>query len=205
MADFHVLGIDPGFASIGWSVVRLDGQGEALVAVGVIRTEKSAAKRNVRASEDNLERAKEIAAELRALIDQYRVQLICAETMSYPRNSAAAAKMAMCWGVLAALAHQYGVPIAQATPQEVKKAVTGKKDASKEEVQEAVKRLYPVLAEAVTRNGGPYVLRDVPRSLWEHPYDATAAVVACRESEVFLLARRMASCADSTRSSSPAT
>lgn len=199
MSDFFVLGVDPGFASIGWSVLRVYQSDEIPVAVGVIRTEKSSAKRKVRASEDNLERAKEIAAELRALIEQHQIKLICAETMSYPRNSAAAAKMAMCWGVLAALAGEYDLPITQATPQEVKKAVTGKKDASKEEVQEGVKRLYPALAEAVTKNGGPYILRDVPRSLWEHPYDATAAVVACRESEVFLLARRMASCAGSTR------
>lgn len=195
---FHVLGIDPGFASVGWAVFRVGASSELPVALGVIRTEKSSAKRNVRASEDNLERAKEIAAELRKLISTYEVKLICAETMSYPRNAAAAAKMAMCWGVLAATALQYDIPITQATPQEVKKAVTGKKDASKEEVQEAVKRLYPPLAENVTKSGGPYILREVPRSLWEHPYDATAAMVACRESEVFLLARRMASCVEST-------
>ena len=205
MTEFFVLGIDPGFASIGWSVIRMDASGESLVELGVIRTEKSTAKRNVRASEDNLERAKEIAQELRALIDKYRVQLICAETMSYPRNSSAAAKMAMCWGVLAALAGQYNIPIAQATPQEVKKAVTGKKDASKEEVQEAVRALFTSLQGGEAKHGGPYVLRAVPRSLWEHPYDATAAVIACRESEVFLLARRMVSCAASTKSSSPAT
>lgn len=205
MADFHVLGIDPGFASIGWSVVRIAATGEHLVDLGVIRTEKSAAKRNVRASEDNLERAKEIALEIQDLIGKYRIQLVCAETMSYPRNSSAAAKMAMCWGVMAAIAQQHKIPIAQATPQEVKKAVTGRKDASKEEVQEAVRGLFQPLQGAEAKHGGPYILRAVPRSLWEHPYDATAAVVACRESEVFLLARRMASCADSTRSSSPAT
>lgn len=199
MADFFVLGIDPGFASIGWAVLKLTATGEQPVEMGVIRTEKSTAKRNVRASEDNLERAKEIATELRTLIDKYRVQLICAETMSYPRNSSAAAKMAMCWGVLAALAGQYNIPIAQATPQEVKKAVTGKKDASKDEVQEAVRTLFPELQGGEAKHGGPYILKAVPRSLWEHPYDATAAVIACRQSEVLLLARRMASCAESTR------
>lgn len=199
MSDCFVLGVDPGFASVGWSVLKLLPSGEELVEMGVIRTEKSAAKRNVRASEDNLERAKEIAAAFQTLIDKYRVQLICAETMSYPRNSSAAAKMAMCWGVLAALAHQYGIPIAQATPQEVKKAVTGRKDSSKEEVQEAVRSLFPVLQGGEAKHGGPYILRAVPRSLWEHPYDATAAVVACRQSEVLLFARRVASCEASTK------
>ena len=62
--------------------------------MGVIRTEKSSAKRQVRASEDNLDRAKEIAEEIQKLVKDYNIQLICAETMSYPRNSSAAAKMA---------------------------------------------------------------------------------------------------------------
>lgn len=185
----YVLGIDPGFASIGYAVVRL-GQTLDVVRAGVIRTQKSSAKRNVRASEDNLERAKEIAEEIQGLLRDFDVKLVCAETMSYPRNSAAAAKMAMCWGVIAAVAHQHGLPVAQATPQEVKKSVTGKKDASKEDVQKAVVALFPPIVG---------LLDDTPRSLWEHPYDALAAINACASSEVFLLARRMASGASSAR------
>lgn len=178
----YVLGLDPGFASIGFAVVRL-GQTLEVVKVGVIRTKKSDAKRNVRASEDNLERAKEIAEAIQELLREYDFKLVCAETMSYPRNSAAAAKMAMCWGVLAAVSQQHGLPVAQATPQEVKKAVCNKRDASKEDVQKAVTTLFPSI-------GG--LLDDTPRSMWEHPHDALAAVVACASSEVFLLARRMA-------------
>jgi crossover junction endodeoxyribonuclease RuvC len=187
-----VLGIDPGFASIGYSVVDVLEDRLAVISMGVIRTEKSSKKTGIRASDDNLNRAKEISRELATLIDHHHITVICAETMSYPRNASAAAKMAMCWGVLATLADRYNLPITQASPQEIKKAVCGKKDASKEEVQEAVRTMFPVTAEGVTKQGCPYILREVPRSLWEHPFDALAAVVACRESEVLLLARRMA-------------
>lgn len=187
--SLYVLGLDPGFASIGYAVVELASMQP--VQAGVIRTKKSDAKRNVRASEDNLERAKEIAEEIQGLLKQYDIKLVCAETMSYPRNSAAAAKMAMCWGVLAGISQQHGLPVAQATPQEVKKAVCQKRDASKEDVQKAVTKLFPSI-------GG--LLDDTPRSMWEHPHDALAAVVACASSEVFLLARKMAGpCEASTK------
>lgn len=197
--DVHVLGIDPGFASVGCAILKLTPQGEVPILMEVIRTEKSAAKRNVRASDDNLERAKEIVTHLRRLVTTFDVRIICAETMSFPRNASAAAKMAICWGLLAAVASEHGIPVVQASPQEIKKAVCGRKDASKEDVQTALQARYPLLAESVTKNGGPSILRDVPRSLWEHPYDAAAAVIACRDSEVFLLARRMVSCADSIK------
>lgn len=195
MSDLYVLGLDPGFASVGYAVVRITRDSEQPVKLGIIRTEKSSGKRNVRASDDNLERAKEIAAELQAIVRQYDVKLICAETMSYPRNAAAAAKMAMCWGVLAALAHQHSIPVAQATPQEVKKALCHKKDASKEEVQEAVRRVFTGFFSEEVKPGVPLPLSNIPKSLWEHPCDALATVVACRESEVLLLVRRMAPCA----------
>ena len=184
-----VLGIDPGFASIGCAVFQLTTETEVPVLLEVVRTSKSSAKRNVRASDDNLDRAREIAAEFQRIIAAYDIRLICAETMSFPRNASAAAKMAICWGVIAALAHQHGIPVVQASPQEVKKALCGKKDASKEEVQEAVRSRYSALRSE--DNDTPAALRGIPRSLWEHPFDAAAAVVACRDSDVFQLARKM--------------
>jgi Holliday junction resolvasome RuvABC endonuclease subunit len=159
--------------------------------MGLIRTEKANKKAKTRASEDNLVRAKEISAELATLIDRHHISIICAETMSYPRNAAAAAKMAMCWGVIATLADRYNLPVTQASPQEIKKALCGKKDASKEDVQSAIYSLYPVTDSRVTNCIKTDILRGVPPSMREHPFDALAAVVACKESEVLLLARRM--------------
>mgnify|MGYP006274615547 CR=1 FL=1 len=191
----YILGIDPGFASVGYAVVALGDvpTNDHPVRMGVVRTQKANEKRKVRASEDNLERAKEIAKEIQTILTLYPTSLICAETMSYPRNSAAAAKMAICWGILAAVAQQRGIAITQASPQEVKKAVCGKKDASKDEVKAAMNAMFP--AELTGSMG---LCANIPASVQEHPYDALAAVLACRDSEVFLLARRMATCAAST-------
>ena len=197
MNPIRVLGVDPGFASIGYAVFEVYRDSERVVDAGLIATTKSDAKRKVRASEDNLERAKEIFSALDGLAERWGVTAVCAETMSFPRNSAAAAKMAMCWGVLAAIVQKRGLALAQASPQEVKKASCGKKDASKEEVPTSVGSRYPEIQNCV---------KGVAPSRREHPYDAAATVVACLGSEVLLLARKVApSCEVSTASSSRAT
>lgn len=60
---------------------------------------------------------------------------ICAESMSFPRFASAAAKMAMAWGGL--VTTWYAPPICQASPQEIKRALCGRADASKLDVEQA--------------------------------------------------------------------
>ena len=200
----YVLGIDPGFASIGLCIVAIGPNpvDDRPVRMALFRTSKSSAKRKVRASDDNLERAKEIAQWLQTMVKTYDVKIICAETMSFPRSASVAAKMAMCWGVIAAISAREKIPVSQASPQEIKKTMCQNKSASKEEVQASLNLLFR--ADLV---GPESVLTEsrIPGSQLEHPYDALAAVVACRDSAEVLLLRRMVECAVSTESSSRAT
>jgi crossover junction endodeoxyribonuclease RuvC len=180
-----ILGLDPGFATLGYSLVSLTSTGELVRELGVIKTEKSGKKREVRASDDNVRRAREIYDSLKVLTSKIEpVCAICAEAMSFPRQASVAAKVAMCWGVIASIAVLRNIPILQASPQEVKKLVTGNKSASKEDVQAALKARYP----------GPPVDSpnpSFPATQAEHPYDALGAVVACLESDVIRMARQV--------------
>ena len=175
----YVLGLDPGFASLGYALVALHPVRETILSMGVIRTSKSTAKQGVLAADDNLRRARE----LWSLINQQltAVEVICAESMSFPRNSQAAAKVAMSWGVIAALAEQRGLPIVQASPQAIKKSLCGVKSASKEEVQAALTARYGALP----------LDPKVPKGEHEHAFDALAAVVCCLDSEVLRMARKL--------------
>jgi len=185
-----VLGLDPGFACIGYAVVELPSEGgERPINMGVFRTEKSSKKQKVFASDDNVRRAREIYLFLRDLATDGAcgpVSAICAETMSFPRSSSVAAKMAMCWGAIAALSEQFNIPVIQASPQQLKKSVTGSKTSDKEAVQKALKKRYgkALLDESC---------RDVLPSMLEHPYDALGAVVATLDSELMRMARRVSS------------
>jgi crossover junction endodeoxyribonuclease RuvC len=178
--QINVLGIDPGFSSLGYAVVQIHPVRETVLEIGVIHTEKSGAKRNVLAADDNLRRARELFQALNPKMAWVRA--ICAESMSFPRHAPSAAKVAMSWGVLAALAEFRGLPIVQASPQEVKKAVCGAKSASKEEVQQALQMRY----------GSPPGMEEISKGDMEHAFDALAAVVCCLDSEVVRMARKLA-------------
>lgn len=181
----HFLGVDPGLAHFGWGLVDVSGSKFEVVSAGCIVTEKSDKKRKVLSADDNVRRAQQLARALERIItfSGSSVRLICAESMSMPRHSSSAGKLAMSWGVVAALSAFHGIPLVQASPQEIKIATAGKKSASKEEVQAAVCRELPG-AEAV-------VSKAVSRAAdLEHPYDALAAVWACRHSQLAIAMAR---------------
>jgi crossover junction endodeoxyribonuclease RuvC len=192
MSALLVVGLDPGFASLGYAVVELlplPAAGERVVDMGVIRTQKSDAKRNTLAADDNIRRAREIFRELRDLIKRHATQgdhlvAVCAEAMSFPRNASAASKVALAWGVVAAILERAGLPLAQASPQQVKKAVCGRKDASKEDIQAALISKYQFDPKAMSG------MEHVGATLREHPFDALASVVCCLDSEVLRMARK---------------
>jgi Holliday junction resolvasome RuvABC endonuclease subunit len=177
---FSLVGLDPGFANLGYAVVELVPHPH-VVRFGVFQTEATAKKRKVLAVEDNVRRAILIARCLRDLATcAPRTVALCAEAMSFPRSSSVAAKVALTWGAIASLSEAANIPILQASPQQVKHGVCGVKSATKEEVQGAVFRLYPEIAPL--RAG-------IARGAWEHPHDALACVHLMLQSDVVKMLR----------------
>jgi len=174
-----ILGFDPGFAAFGVARVSLRPDGEDVLALDVIVTEKSDRKREVRATDDNLRRMADLTTELDRMLTP-DVLAICSESQSWPRSAGVVAKVGMAWGVIGALATLRGIPILQASPQEIKKRVAGSKSASKEDVQGALEARYDAL---------PAWPRQATRV--EHAADALAAVVACLDHPTIMLARRL--------------
>jgi len=179
----RVLGVDPGLAKFGFVLVDVFQDHEEVVEVGLVSTEKSGKKRRVLASDDNVRRGREIA---KVLLDTrfQAVRVVCAEAMSFVRNASAAAKTAISWGVLIAFTTRHGLPLVQASPQEIKQAVCGSKSASKEEVQAKLLEKYENAAVQE-------FMRTVAKSKYEHGFDSIGAVVACLGSEVLRMVRGM--------------
>jgi crossover junction endodeoxyribonuclease RuvC len=173
-----ILGIDPGLSKMGLALVRVNQEGERVLALDVLRTEKSHKKRHVLASEDNVRRIQELAAALAPWFDG-DVVAVCAESQSWPRSLGSATKTAMAWGIIGTILQRRRLPSLQASPQQVKAAVTGRKTASKEQVQAALEKRYGPL---------DWPSRKADR---EHCADALAAIVACLDSEVIRMARRI--------------
>jgi Holliday junction resolvasome RuvABC endonuclease subunit len=158
---FIALGIDGGLAHMGLAVADVRSSGIRIRWSGVIETERNG---TATAADDNVRRAQEVATQLARVIVEHDPQVIYAEAMSHPRDARAAAMLSMSWGVVAAVALRFGIPIAAAGPMPLKAALTGNKVAKKDEMIAAVRAQYPEV--------------EWPRrsDLHEHQADAVAAI-----------------------------
>lgn len=80
-------------------------------------------------------------AQLAEVVAQFRPQAAAMERTFVGRDAAAAATLGQARGVLVLALRQAGVPVAHYTPAEVKKAVVGNGQATKQQVQFMVTRL----------------------------------------------------------------
>ena len=149
---------------------------EMVLELAVIRTEPSSKKRGVRATDDNVERARLLARELDARLFAETPAAICVEAQSWPRNASAAIKVGIAWGVIVSASEAWGIPMLQVTPMGLKKAVTGSKTATKQEVQRALERRWPGEIHWPAYR--------------EHAADALGAIVACLDDDLLRMARQ---------------
>ena len=127
------LGIDPGIATTGYGLVRLEPDG-GLVAVsyGVILTPKES---SPSARLDLLYR------EIRSLLKKYKPDTCGVEKLFFQRNVSTALAVGQARGVVMLALEQAGVEVFEYTPNEVKQAVAGYGSADKRQVQEMVRAL----------------------------------------------------------------
>lgn len=120
-----ILGIDPGFAIVGWGVLCYDGVRFSTLAYGAIRTP---AKTRV---EDRLA---QIDRDLSRIIDRYRPTQMAVEELYFNTNTTTAITVAEARGVILLNARKHGLTIYEYTPLQVKQAVVGYGRAEKKQV-----------------------------------------------------------------------
>jgi Holliday junction resolvasome RuvABC endonuclease subunit len=176
----RILGIDPGFASLGLAVL----QGERLLACEVLATEKAKAKRaDLRVSVDDSRRLGEICEAVTAVLERHHVDAVAIEvfTMVPGKMAGGASKTAMAYGALYALARARGCLWLPLVPDDLKRGLCGRRSASKAEVQTAVCDLT---------FGARAALDAMPKTKREHAADAIAAAIVGR-TEVKRLGRAL--------------
>lgn len=134
----------------------------------MISTSKDATGEGVHHSEDAIARCRLLHAGLQKLVEDFAPQILCVESLSFPRSAGVCAKIGMAWGVVATL----GLPTFHVAPMAVKLAIAGKKTATKAEVQAAVD------AKTAGALAAQMLLRKIPKTRQEHPYDAAAVILA---------------------------
>ena len=133
MFDTCVLGVDPGVARCGVAaVVRRDRRTD-LTWAGTIHTARDAT---------DAERLRTIANGMRDAIARFAPASVAIERVAWNRNQVSALQVARATGVLMAVSAEAGLEVQEYSPSEVKSAVTGAGNATKEQVADALRRLH---------------------------------------------------------------
>ena len=129
-----ILGIDPGLQRTGFGLVEADGPRLAYVASGTIST--------LEAPRGDLPlRLKIIFEGVREVVQRYTPDCACAEIVFVNVNPQSTLLLGQARGAALAALVSGGLPVAEYTALQMKKAVVGHGLASKAQVQEMVMRL----------------------------------------------------------------
>ena len=133
----RILGIDPGYAILGYGVVDVSGTKLTAVDFGVIETSSS---------ERLPARLNRLYDGTRTLIERFQPDCAVYEELFFYRNTTTALAVGAGRGVSILAAEQAGLPLYEYTPMQIKLAVTGNGHADKRAVQQMVKMLLSLSA-----------------------------------------------------------
>ncbi len=125
----RILGIDPGLAIVGYSVLDINKDENILETSGSIQTDKS---------NTDAQRLLEIEADMQTIIDMYKPDVASIEKLFYFKNQKTVIPVAEARGVILSVLQKNEIPIFEYTPIEVKQVITGYGRATKEEVAKIV-------------------------------------------------------------------
>lgn len=127
-----ILGIDPGYAIVGFGLVESNGKQQKLIACGTINTPAG-----IRLPA----RLLQIGNNLTELISQFKPDAMAIEELFFNSNVTTGIGVAQARGVILMTAEKMGLPIFEYNPSQVKMAVVGYGKAEKRQVMDMTKRL----------------------------------------------------------------
>lgn len=127
-----ILGIDPGYAIVGWGVIEYMGTAHRPVAFGAITTQ---------AHTDFNDRLRRIYDDTVEILRRSKPDAIAVEKLYFTTNVTTGIQVAQARGVILLAAQQAGIPVYEYTPLQVKTAVTGYGKARKPQVMEMTRKL----------------------------------------------------------------
>lgn len=127
-----ILGIDPGYAIVGYGVIEYRNNHFRVLDFGAITTQ---------AHTDFNDRLLHIYSGITNLVEIYKPEAMAIEKLFFNTNQKTAIDVAQARGVILLSARQHGVSIHEYTPLQVKQSVVGYGRAEKKQVQEMTKLL----------------------------------------------------------------
>lgn len=128
----RILGIDPGYAITGIGAIDYDGYNFRPVKFGAITT---------KAGTDFNLRLLTIYEDMTSLVKEVKPDYIAIERLYFTSNQKTAIDVAQARGIIVLVATQFGVPIFEYTPLQVKQSVVGYGKAEKKQVMEMTRSI----------------------------------------------------------------
>ncbi|MBR4072846.1 MAG: crossover junction endodeoxyribonuclease RuvC [Clostridia bacterium] len=126
----RILGIDPGYAIVGYGVVDYDKFKFNTVGYGAITTP---------ANTDFPKRLDMIYKDMLTIVEKYKPDALAIERLYFNTNTTTAIDVAQARGVILLACQQKGISLNEYTPLQVKQSITGYGKAEKRQVMEMVK------------------------------------------------------------------
>lgn len=126
----RIIGIDPGMAIVGYSIIDFENDKMTLVESGSIQTNKNL---------PDSKRIKEIYDDLSFLIEKYKPHEASIEKLFFFKNQKTVMPVSQARGVILLALEKAGIEIHEYTPIEIKQTLTGYGRATKDEVANYVK------------------------------------------------------------------
>lgn len=126
----RILGIDPGYAILGWGVLDMKGNHFSVVDYGAVTTDSK--------MEMPL-RLQHLYTELTVIIERYKPEEASIEELFFNNNAKTAIMVGQARGVAVLACVNGGLAISEYTPLQIKQALVGYGRADKKQVQAMVK------------------------------------------------------------------
>ena len=123
--DKVILGIDPGTTIMGYGIIQITQNKPVLITMGVIELKKYS---------DHYVKLRHIFKRTLSLIDEYHPDEVAIESQFYGKNIQSMIKLGRAQGVAISAALYRSIPIFEYAPRKIKLSITGRGNASKEQV-----------------------------------------------------------------------
>lgn len=127
-----ILGIDPGYAIVGYGLLQYQNNHFSVLDFGAITTD-AGIKFN--------RRLEIIYDELTTIIEKYKPDAMSVEKVFYNSNAKTVIDVSQARGVIMLAAQKNKIPVFEYTPLQVKQSVVGYGRAEKKQIQEMTKRI----------------------------------------------------------------
>ena len=143
-----ILGIDPGYARVGYGIIEKKPKSFDVLEYGCITTS---------AGTEFCDRLCQISEDLELLLDKHKPDHVAIENLFYFKNKKTVITVAQARGVLMLVPRRNQIPVFEYTPLQIKQAVTGYGKAEKSQVTAMVK--------SILKLAGPIKLDDTADAL----------------------------------------